>query len=70
MLSLHLFSCMMRCTVKCMDLFLGPHLLQGAASGAAGFFRQQAAAATHAHWQLIQLAGTSTPGIFKASFTT
>jgi len=56
--------------VKCMDLFLGPHLLQGAASGAAGFFRQQAAAATHAHWQLIQLAGTSTPGIFKASFTT
>ncbi|DBA81285.1 TPA: hypothetical protein ACH3X2_006902 [Trebouxia sp. C0005] len=35
-------------------------------SGAAGFFRQQAAAATHTHWQLIQLAGTSTPGTFKA----
>ena len=39
-----------------------------AASGAAGFFRQQAAAATHTHWQLIQLASTSTPGVFKASF--
>jgi len=59
---------MMRCIVKCVDLLLGPHLLQHAASGAAGFFRQQAAAATHTHWQLIQLAGTATPGIFKASF--
>ena len=37
------------------------------AAGAAGYFRQQAAAATHSHWQLIQLAATSTAGIFKVS---
>lgn len=30
------------------------------------YFRQQEQAATHQHWQLIQLADTPTPGLFKA----
>ena len=38
-----------------------------AAAGAASFFRQQAVAATHAYWQILQLAPTSTPGQFKVS---
>jgi hypothetical protein len=29
------------------------------------FFRQQQAVATHGHWQLLQLAPTGTPGLFK-----
>ncbi|WIA29248.1 hypothetical protein OEZ86_011756 [Tetradesmus obliquus] len=29
------------------------------------FFKQQAAVATHTHWQLLQLAPTSTPGLFR-----
>ena len=38
-----------------------------AAAGAASFFRQQAVAATHAYWQILQLVPTSTPGQFKVS---
>lgn len=34
-------------------------------SNVARFFKQQAAVATHSHWQLLQLAPTSTPGVFK-----
>jgi hypothetical protein len=29
------------------------------------FFRQQQAVATHSHWQLLQLAPSPTPGLFK-----
>lgn len=43
-------------------------LSAAAAAGAAGLFRQQAAVATHTHWQLLQLAPTNTPGIFKVGF--
>jgi hypothetical protein len=34
-------------------------------SNVARFFKQQAAVATHSHWQLLQLAPTSTPGLFR-----
>jgi hypothetical protein len=29
------------------------------------FFRQQQAVATHSHWQLLQLAPSPTPGVFR-----
>jgi hypothetical protein len=34
-------------------------------SNVASFFKQQAAVATHSYWQLLQLAPTSTPGLFR-----
>ncbi|KAK9824549.1 hypothetical protein WJX72_011249 [[Myrmecia] bisecta] len=41
-----------------------PQAPKGAGVGA--FFRQQAAAATHTHWQIVQFAPTAVPGTFKA----
>eukprot|EP00884_Botryococcus_braunii_P021811 jgi/Botrbrau1/8313/Bobra.0081s0002.1 len=38
----------------------------GPARGVGDFFRQQEAVAAHSHWEIIQLAPTHTPGIFKA----
>jgi len=41
-------------------------LIAGPAAAGAAFFRQPAAAAAAAHhWQLLQLAPTPTPGLFK-----
>ena len=37
-----------------------------AAAGVDAFFRQQAAAVTQGHWQILQLAKTHTPGVLHA----
>lgn len=34
-------------------------------SNVGSFFRQQQAVATHSHWQLLQLAPSPTPGVFR-----
>ncbi len=40
--------------------------LSAAAAGVGSFFRQQAAAVTQGHWQILQLAQTHTPGLLHA----
>lgn len=40
--------------------------LSDAAAGVGSYFRQQAAAATQGHWQILQLAQTHTPGLLHA----